>query len=117
MGYLQKHKENIFSAYFTEKLVVLCSLGLIVFSKSNITVPKLIIPLIGASIKPMTLTLSEKLHCFRIKAINNEVFIFGSNKPKETNDWIQEIKNYQKLYESKMNEVMLNFIIISKNNN
>ena len=117
MGYLQKHKENIFSAYFTEKLVVLCSLGLIVFSKSDITVPKLIIPLIGASIKPMTLTLNEKMHCLRIKAINNEVFIFGSYKPKETNDWIQEIKNYQKLYELKMNEVMSNFIIISKNNN
>jgi hypothetical protein len=47
MGLLKKYKENIFSGYFSDKLVVLCSLGLVVFSKSNINVPKLIIPIIG----------------------------------------------------------------------
>ena len=114
-GFLLKYKENFFSAYFTEKLIVLCSIGLIVFSKSNINVPILIIPLIGASIKPMGANTNEKLYCFKIKTANNGVFIFGSNRNKEINDWIQELKNYQKSYENKLKGILSNFIVQSKN--
>ena len=113
MGFLSKYKENIFSAYFSEKLVVLCSIGLIVFSKSNINVPKLIIPIISSTIRPMTANANEKLFCFKIKTVNNETFIFGSQKNREINDWIQELKNYQKKYDEKMNEIMANFNIYS----
>ena len=116
VGFLQIYKENFFSAYFTEKLIVLCSIGLIVFSKSDVSLPKLIIPLIGTSIKIMNSNTNEKLHCFRIKTINNETFIFGSNKVKEVNDWVIELKYYQKVYESKMNEVMANFVVHLNNN-
>ena len=113
MGFLSKYKENIFSAYFSEKLVVLCSIGLIVFSKSNINVPKLIIPIISSTIRPMTANANEKLFCFKIKTVNNETFIFGSQKNREINDWIQELKNYQKKYDEKMNEIMANFNVYS----
>ena len=114
IGFLEKYKENFFSAYFSEKLVVLCSIGLVVFSKSNIIIPKLIIPIIGSTIKPMTANSNEKLFCFKIKTINNENFIFGSHKNKEINDWIQELKNYQRLYDQKMNEIMTNFNVRTK---
>ena len=84
--------------------------------KSDVSLPKLIIPLIGTSIKIMNFNTNEKLHCFRIKTINNETFIFGSNKVKEVNDWVIELKYYQKVYESKMNEVMANFVVHLNNN-
>ena len=115
MGLLKKYKENIFSGYFSDKLVVLCSIGLLVFSKSNINVPKLIIPIIGSTIKQTTANANERYFCFTIKTMNNELFIFGSNKIKEIKDWIQELKNYQKVYETKMKEVISNFIIHPKN--
>ena len=115
MGLLKKYKENIFSGYFSDKLVVLCSLGLVVFSKSNINVPKLIIPIIGTIIKQTTVNANERYFCFTLKTMNNELFIFGSSKIKEIKDWIQELKNYQKVYESKMKEVFSNFIIHPKN--
>ena len=114
-GFLFKYKENIFSAYFTEKLVVLCSIGLIVFSKSNINIPILIIPLIGATIKYMGANNNDKRYCFKIKTANNGVFIFGSYRNKEVSDWIQELKLYQKSYENKMNLIMSNFVIKQNN--
>ena len=114
IGILKKYKENIFSGYFSEKLVVLCSIGLVVFSKSNISIPKLIIPVIGSSIKTMTAETNEKIFCFKLKTINNEIFLFGSSKNKEVNDWIQELKNYQKLYDVKMKDIMSNFNVFSK---
>ena len=113
IGFLYKHKENLFTGYFSEKLVVLCSIGLVVFSKSNISLPKFIIPIIGSNIKSLKVKLDEKLFCFAIKTFNNETYIFGSFKNKEYNDWIQEIKNYQKAYELKMNDIMSNFVIHS----
>ena len=116
IGFLEKYKESFFSAYFSEKLVVLCSIGLVVFSKSNINIPKLIIPIIGSTIKPMASNSNEKLFCFRISTIKNENYIFGSHKNKEINDWIKELKNYQRIYDQKMNEIMANFNVRTKKN-
>ena len=116
LGFLKKYKESIFSAYFTEKLIVLCSIGLVVFSKSNINVPKLIIPLIGSTVEFTTAYTNEKLFCFIIKTVNNETFMFGSPKKNETNDWIEEIKDYQKFYEIKMNELLADCIIVNPKN-
>jgi hypothetical protein len=87
MSYLYFYKDNFFSAYFTEKLIVLCSIGLIVFSKSNMNIPKRIIPIIGASIKQLppnsNSNIKEKLYCFKIKTLINDVFIFGTTKKKK----------------------------------
>ena len=116
LGFLLKYKENFFSAYFTEKLIALCSIGLVVFSKSNINVPKLIIPIIGATIRFTSANANEKLFCFKIKAVNNETFIFGSTKKNEINDWMQELRDYQKFYETKMNELFTDCIIVNQKN-
>ena len=55
---------------------------------------------------------NEKIFCFHIKTVNNETFIFGSTKKNEINDWIQELNNYQQLYETKMNEILVNCSVI-----
>ena len=121
MGFLYLYKENFFSAYFTEKLIVLCSIGLIVFSKSNMNIPKIIIPIIGSSIKPIASypnsNINETLYCFKIKTLNSEDFIFATTKTKELNDWIQELKKYQRLYDTKMKEIMSYYVVHEKNDN
>ena len=109
IGILFKYQENIFSAYFQEKIVALTSIGLIVFEKNNFNKPELIIPIIGSGIITITVTNKQKLYCFKIKTINNEKFIFGSNKNNEIIDWMKEFKRYKELYESKMNEIISDF--------
>ena len=114
IGMLFKYQENIFSAYFQEKVVVLTSIGLIVFEKNNFNKPQMIIPIIGSGIKEITAKDKQKLYCFKIKTINNEKFIFGSNKNKEIIDWMKEIRLYKELYKSKMNKIISDFTIEPK---
>ena len=71
IGILFKYQENFFSAYFQEKIVVLTSIGLIVFDKNNFNKPQMIIPIIGSGIKAITAKDKQKLYCFKIKTINN----------------------------------------------
>ena len=110
IGVLLKYHENFFSAYFDEKIVVLTSVGLMAFDKDNFNKPLVIIPLIGSAIKHITANNKEKLYCFKIKTSNNENFIFASNKNNEIKDWMKEIKKYTKLYESRLNDIISEFI-------
>ena len=114
MGVLFKYQENFFSAYFQEKIVVLTSIGLMVFEKNNFNKPQMIIPIIGSGIKSIKAKDKQKLYCFKIKTINNEKFIFGSNKSKEIIDWMKELKIYKDLYQSKMIEIISDFTISNK---
>ena len=114
MGILFKYQENIFSAYFQERMVALTSIGLIVFEKNNFNKPELIIPIVGSGIITITVTNKQKLYCFKIKTINNAKFIFGSNKNNEIIDWMKEFKRYKELYESKMNEIISDFANVSQ---
>ena len=109
-----KYQENFFSAYFDEKIVVLTSVGLMAFNKDNFNKPLVIIPLIGSAIKYITANNKEKLYCFKIKTSNNENFIFASNKNNEVKDWMKEIKKYTKLYESRLNDIISEFVTNSK---
>ena len=114
IGILFKYQENFFSAYFQEKIVVLISIGLIVFDKNNFNKPQMIIPIIGSGIKAITAKDKQKLYCFKIKTINNEKFIFGSYKNKEIIDWMKELRIYKELYKSKMDEIISDFTIEAK---
>ena len=114
IGILHKYQENFFSAYFDEKIVVLTSIGLIVFDKTYFNKPQIIIPIIGSAIKSIVATDKKKLYCFKIKTINNETFIFGSNNKKEINDWMKELNAYKDLYESRMNNIIDDFVITTK---
>ena len=114
MGVLYKYQENFFSAYFDEKIVVLSSIGLNVFDKNSFNKPIIIIPIIGSAIKSMVANDKKKLYCFKIKTMDNETFIFGSNKNKEINDWMKELNAYKFLYDSRMNNIIDDFVITIK---
>ena len=114
IGILHKYQENFFSAYFDEKIVVLTSIGLIVFDKTYFNKPQIIIPIIGSAIKSIVANDKKKLYCFKIKTINNEAFIFGSYNKKEINDWMKELNSYKDLYESRMNNIIDDFVITTK---
>ena len=108
IGILLKYQENIFSASFHEKLVVLCPVGLIYFH-DNYRTPKEIIPIIGTNIKPIVVQTNEKIYCLKIITINEEVYIFGSVKKKEILDWEKEIIYFKNIYNNKMKEINPNF--------
>ena len=114
LGVLLKYQENFFSAYFDEKFIVLTSIGLIVFEKNYFNKPIIIIPIIGSVIKSITANDKKKLYCFVIKTFTNETFIFGSGKLKEINDWIKELNSYKDLYQSRMNNIIEDFVITTK---
>ena len=109
IGVLLKYQENIFSASFHKKLVVLCSLGLLYFN-DNYKTPKAIIPIIGTSIKGIVVQTNEKIYCIKLITINDETYIFGSLKKKEILDWKKEILNYKKIYDMQMKQINPNYI-------
>ena len=114
IGMLLKYQENIFSASFHKKLVVLCSLGLIYFN-DNYKTPKEIIPIIGTSIKGIVVQTNEKIYCIKLITINEETYIFGSLKKKEILDWKKEILNFKKIYDNQMKLINPNYIRKSSN--
>ena len=114
MGILSKYQENIFSAKFNEKLVILCGIGLIYFEENEKT-PKSIIPIIGTTIKYLTVQNSERLFCFQLKTLNDETYIFGSKNQKEIMDWIHEFSLIKKNYFMKLKQIEPNLIVHNKN--
>ena len=114
-GILYKYQENFFSASFHERLVVLCCLGLMYFEE-NEKCPKVIIPIIGTSIKTLTINnTTEKLYCFQLKVKNDENYIFGSKIKKEIIDWINEFSLIKKKYFLKLKEIEPSIILNQKN--
>ena len=114
IGVLLKYKENIFSGSFHEKLIVLSSIGLMYFDE-NSKIPKDIIPVIGTTIKFIVVQVNKKIYCFKMRTINNEVYIFGSFQKKEIFDWLKELAHFKKVYHLKMKHINPNFV--SQNSN
>ena len=114
IGILLRLQENFFSSKFQERFVVLCNLGLMYFEE-NEKCPKVIIPIIGTTIKFLTAIGNEKLYCFKLKTINEECHIFGSKIKKEILDWIEEFSIIKKKYFLKLKEIEPNIIIHDKN--
>jgi hypothetical protein len=114
IGVLLKYKENIFSGSFHEKLIVLSSIGLMYFDENN-KIPKDIIPVIGTTIKFIVVQVNKKIYCFKMRTINNEVYIFGSFQKKEIFDWLKELAHFKKVYHLKMKHINPNFV--SQNSN
>ena len=114
MGILYKYQENFFSASFHERLVVLCCLGLMYFEE-NEKCPKVIIPIIGTTIKSLTIKGVEKFYCFQLKVKNDEIYIFGSKIKKEIIDWINEFSLVKKKYFLRLKEIEPSIIIHQKN--
>ena len=114
IGILYKYQENFFTAKFHEKLVVLCSIGLMYFEENEKS-PKAIIPIIGTSIRASTISGgAEKFYCFQLKTINSDNYIFGSKIKKEMLDWLHEFSLVQKTYIIKIKEIAPNLIAQQK---
>ena len=114
IGILSKYQENFFSASFQERLVVLSCIGLMYFEE-NEKCPKIIIPIIGTSIKTLTINnATEKLYCFQLKVKNDENYIFGSKIKKEIIDWINEFSLIKKEYFLKLKEIEPTLILNQK---
>ena len=109
VGILLKYKSGFFSSSFQEKLIVLCSIGLIIFDDDYKT-PKNIIPIIGTTIKFIVVQLNKKIYCLKMKTIKDETFIVGSSQKKEIFDWLKEFAEYKKIYQLKMKEINPCFI-------
>ena len=114
LGILWKYQENFFISKFQEKLVVLCCLGLMYFEENEKS-PKVIIPIIGTTIKYYTFEGTEKLYCFQLKTINDDIFIFGTKIKKEIFDWIHEFSLVKKKYFLKLKEIEPNLVVLEKN--
>ena len=114
IGVLYKYQEYFFSNKFHERLVVLCCLGLMYFEENDKS-PKVIIPIIGTTIKFLTAQEDQKLYCFQLKTINDDRYIFGSKIYKEILDWIQEFSMIKKRYFLKLKEIEPNLVVYDKN--
>ena len=97
IGILLKYKENIFGSTFQEKLIGLCSCGLLIFNDIN-RFPKEIIPIINATVKYILIKTNKNIYCFKITTESQEIFMFGSLNKQEIYDWIREIDNLKKIY-------------------
>ena len=108
IGVLLKYKESIFSGSFQEKLIVLCSIGLMYFDENRRT-PKEIIPIIGTTIKFLVVQLNKKIYCLKMKTINDEEHIFGSIKKREIFDWLKELAHFKKVYNMEIKQINPNY--------
>ena len=114
IGVLLKYKDSFFSASFQEKLIVLCSVGLMYFD-DNYKSPKNIIPIAGTAIKFIVVQINKTIYCLKMKTINDEVYIFGSLQKREIFDWLKELALFKKVYHMKMKQINPNYINQNKN--
>lgn len=103
LGYLSKLQGRIFTK-FVEKLVVLTNVGLLYFDDPN-KPPKKLIPLIGSEIIRLDEKKYKKKHCFEIKTLNGENYVFAANSLEDMDSWILEIKTFKKNYEKKIKNI------------
>ena len=102
IDYLYEYVNSFLSCKFVEKLVVLCSIGLMVFNDAT-KPPKEIIPIIGCKIKTVKVQTGEKkFYCFKLTNPNKKEVIFGETNKENIKNWIKEIEKFQMFYDCKM---------------
>lgn len=108
VDYLYEYVDSFLSCKFEEKLVVLCSIGLLVFNDVG-KPPKEIIPVIGAKIKTVKVRSGEKFfYCFKLRINKKRSVIFGETNQDNIKGWIRELQRLQGMYEVKMKGVEIN---------
>jgi hypothetical protein len=103
LGYLSKLTGTFFTN-FKEKLVVLTNVGLLYFDDPNKT-PKKLIPIIGSDVLRLEEKKYKKKHCFEIKTLNGDSYVFATNSNEDLESWIQEFKTFKKNYEKKIKNI------------
>ena len=105
IGYLQKMNPNpLFFKSFSERLVVLTSIGLIVFNDPT-KPPERLYPIIGSKILKALGNKYKKPNCFEILTPNGETKVFSAYKERELNAWIEEFEKVKKDFRNKMKKL------------
>jgi hypothetical protein len=100
LGYLTKLSGTLFYRW-NERLVVLTNVGLLYFEDPN-KQPKKLIPIIGSDVLRIEEKKYKKKHCFEIKTLNGESYIFATNSNEDLESWLHEFKVFKKNYEKKI---------------
>ena len=103
IGYLQKMSPLFFKT-FSERLVVLTSIGLIVFNDPT-KPPERLYPIIGSKINKALGTKYKRPNCFEITTPSGEIKVFSAYKERELNSWIEEFKKVKKDFSNKMKKL------------
>ena len=103
IGYLQKMNPLFFKT-FSEKLVVLTSIGLILFNDPN-KPPERLYPIIGSKITKALGNKYKRQNCFEILTPNGETKVFSAYKERELNSWMEEFEKVKKDFSNKMKKL------------
>ena len=103
IGYLQKMSPLFFKT-FSERLVVLTSIGLIVFNDPT-KPPERLYPIIGSKISKALGTKYKRPNCFEILTPSGETKVFSAYKERELNSWIEEFNKVKKDFTNKMKKL------------
>ena len=99
IGYLLKLSH--FLKIFEQRLVVLTSIGLIIFDEPN-KPPERLYPIIGSKVEKVLGNKYKRSNCFEITTLAGEVKVFSAYKERELTSWLEEFAKVQKDFENKM---------------
>ena len=118
IGYLQKLNPHLkHFKLFNQRLVVLSSIGLIVFDDPT-KPPERLYPIIGSEIKQVSPQKYKKSNCFEIKTLAGEVKVFAAYKEREMTSWLEEFNKVKEDFKKKMKKLdTANKIEFIDNNN
>ena len=100
IGYLQKMNSSFFKI-FTEKLVALTSVGLIIFTDPH-KPPERLYPIIGSQIIKPPFTKYKRHNCFEIITQSGGTKVFSAYKERELNSWVEELEKVKRDFKQKM---------------
>ena len=103
IGYLLK-LNPIFFKVFSQRLVVLTSIGLIVFDDPT-KPPERLYPIIGSTINKPPYEKYKKANVFEIVTLSGEVKVFAAYKEREMNSWIEEFEKVKADFSKKMKQL------------
>ena len=103
IGYLLKLSPYIFRV-FSQRLVVLTSIGLIVFDDPT-KPPERLYPIIGSHIEKVLPEKYKRANCFEIITLSGEVKVFAAYKEREMNSWLEEFKKVKDDFKKKMKKL------------
>ena len=118
IGYLQKLNPHFkHFKLFNQRLVVLSSIGLIVFDDPT-KPPERLYPIINSEIKQVSAQKYKKSNCFEIKTLAGETKVFAAYKEREMTSWIEEFNKVKEDFKKKMKKLdTANKIEFIDNNN
>ena len=117
IGYLMKLNPFMFTAFFSQRLVVLTSIGLIVFDDPS-SPPEKLYPVIGSKIKKIDGDKYGRPNCFELQVLSGDVKVFAAYKSRERDSWLEEFAKLQKEFQNKMKKLdTVNKMEFINNNN